>query len=201
MITTNKHSRACRAPQFTEGRKNWDLQIAPQLGIDLDLFNDDTHDFPAYVLTKTLRYYSKARVGMYTSNADVVQESFYALGGGTGDWTNEMRSNIANVTSTHDISSRFTFFIAPGNAHCRSQDDGFYAVKSGFADSLLVDWTSRVVDGEGSQKDEVPPGVDCIPDCAPASFNAEQQQQQQLPQWAKNAVKLMKKKMNTENTN
>ena len=135
--------------QFADGIANWNLQFSPAVpGLDpanvKRVAANASIDAGLYIVNNTIAAASKAcQFASYTSNADAVQSSFYALGGGK-DWTSHMRHLTDTVHST--FPTQYSTFIAPGSRHCRTQDDGLWSVASD--DILLGDWMTSFVTGD-----------------------------------------------------
>ena len=142
--------------QFADGLKNWHLQFSDTVpGLDhanLERVAADSSIDPGlYIVNSTI---TAAPVGTqfasYTSNADVVQTSFFALGGGT-DWTKRMRHLTSSIHAAFPGS--YNTFIAPGSRHCRTTDNGLYSVTS---DGVkLGDWMTHLAAGDKKQQRQV----------------------------------------------
>jgi hypothetical protein len=132
--------------QYEGGVKNWDMPHAlppfiPGLQKAASAWSEDVG---GKIITLGANYFPKSHFSSYTSDADEVQTSYYKLGGGVGkDWTKKMREELSYV---HNNTKNVGTYIANGNAHCRSQDDGFFTVKS--HDVLLYKWFTNVVEGK-----------------------------------------------------
>ena len=115
------------------------------------------YDVAEQIITLTQRYYSGSSWAQYTSDADEVQTSFFSLGGGDAkNWTASMRDVTAQARK--DIpEDHYASFVAAGQAHCRSQDNGFFEVQSD--KHKLSDWLTGLVTGEKIEKN-----VDCHAD-------------------------------------
>ena len=143
--------------QFADGITNWNLQFSPSVP-GLDAANlarvaaNSSIDAGLYIVNNTiLAAPNDCEFASYTSNADAVQSSFYALGGGVG-WTKHMRHLTSTIHATH--GNQYSTFIAPGSRHCRTQDDGLYEVESD--EIKLGDWMTSFVEGKITNRN-----VDC----------------------------------------
>ena len=150
-VTTDK--------QFTEAYNNWNMQFAPFIpGLDKkSLFPFKFPDSMVQIIAASFSFFPGSTTSVYTSNADIVQESYFTLGGGNIlDWTKLARAEISAVTKS-SVAKQFTSYIAKGGDHCRSQDDGFYSVSQNGV--KLFEWVTDIVGGS------VPAPVDCKPNC------------------------------------
>lgn len=129
--------------QFDQALENWGLEFAPFLTNLQFQQGDFTPDVGAKIWSESANYFPNSKWSGYTSNGDSVQGSFYALGGGSQPWTEEMR--MITSTATTDSDNFFTF-IAPGSAHCVSNGNAFYSVNS--AGNSLSSWVEALIDGE-----------------------------------------------------
>jgi len=146
--------------QFADGVKNWDLSFSPSVpGLDhanlVRVAANKSIDAGLFIVNATITASPDTQFASYTSSADVVQSSFYTLGGGI-DWVNHMRHLTETVHDLH--GSQYSTFIAPGDAHCRTQDDGVYNVVSD--DIKLGDWMTAFAEGKITNRK-----VDCKPKC------------------------------------
>lgn len=147
--------------QFSDGLHNWHLQFSDTVpGLDQAnlerVAGDSSIDPGLYIVNSTITAApTGTQFASYTSNADVVQTSFFALGGGS-NWTKRMR----HLTSTiHTFfPNNYNTFIAPGSRHCRTNDNGLYSVTS---DKVkLGDWMRHLAVGDNLQQRR----VDCESD-------------------------------------
>ena len=147
------------ANQFTQAYQNWDMQFAPFIpGLDKkSLFPFKFPDTMVQIISASFSFFPGATTSVYTSNADIVQESYFTLGGGNIlNWTNLARAEIAAVEKSA-VGKQFTSYVASGGDHCRSQDDGFYSVSQNGV--KLYEWVTNIAQGT------VPNSVDCKPHC------------------------------------
>ena len=150
-------------PQFIDGFNNWDLEFSnsvPALSkANLEkICNDTTITNPGInIFRATATQFDQFRFASYTSNDDVVQRSFYKLGGGAGLWTTNMRSL---VTTLHKDVKLYGSYIAAGSHHCRSQSPDYYTVTSGKNNVKLYEWVKQV-STDTVEND----AVDCEPNC------------------------------------
>jgi len=150
--------------QFVDGFNNWDLEFSksvPALSKENleKICNDTKITNPGLnIVRATAEKFSSYRFASYTSNNDVVQRSFYKLGGGAGVWTNNMRSLVGTL---HNDVKLYGSYIAQGSHHCRSQSADFYTVSSGKNDVKLYDWVKQV-----SEENLLNNRVDCSPNCS-----------------------------------
>lgn len=137
-------------PQWDGGFANWGLQLPNLPGYTghSEYHNDEG----CYLHNVSANAYPQARLGWYTSNADTVQTEFFSVGGGSGNWVTAMRAQVACMQK-NDANERT--FIAAGDAHCVSQDDGWYSVASSGVN--LVEWVAGLVEGTSNTAN-----VDCV---------------------------------------
>jgi hypothetical protein len=128
--------------QWSGAWNNWGIQLGNVPGLEPRYTKAYRTDITGYIIYTTAHYYSHALFGAYSSNSDAVQSGFYYVGGGTQDWTTLMRTELSEVVGN---SSNVYTYIAPGDAHCRNDDDGFWSVQSGTPAVLLSDWVSSLV--------------------------------------------------------
>jgi hypothetical protein len=146
--------------QFSDGVQNWDLAFSPSVpGLDhanlVKVAGNKSIDAGLYIVNATMNAAPKTlQFSSYTSSADAVQSTFYTLGGGI-DWVGHMRHLTSTVHKLH--GDKYSTYIAPGSAHCRTQDDGIYDVVS---DNIkLSDWLTNFVTNNITNR-----AVDCKSD-------------------------------------
>lgn len=133
--------------QFADGLHAWDLAFDDSIqALDRSHLEAVAANKSAsagyYIVSQTIGAARDAQFASYTSNADVVQTSFYALGGGSG-WTKAMRTLVSRLHTA--FPKQYATFIASGDAHCRSQTSKFFDVVSDGVE--LASWVSSVVAG------------------------------------------------------
>ena len=147
--------------QFSEAVKNWHLQFSPSIPAlapaELErVAADDSVDPGHYMLNSTLAATGEEhRFAFYTSDKDLVQRSFFALGGNLTNWTAAMRTLLGRLHAAYP-AAQYSTFIASGEHHCRMTDDSIY--KTSAKGVNLGDWMGRVVAGNLTDDDA---RVDC----------------------------------------
>jgi hypothetical protein len=86
-------------------------------------------------------YYPDDRWAQYNTAFDDVQTLYYAVQGGTGDWSDLM---LASIQEIQNSAPNFHSYIAPGKIHCTS--DTFYTRE--VEGVKLVDWVEAMVNDE-----------------------------------------------------
>lgn len=148
---------------ITDGLENWHLR---------DVF--PTEQVPALADKKYLSYFRgwaasmaidvfqafpKARFGVYASNGDVVESSFYVVEGcgiAGCSWRKAMRQVLPWLRG--NCSNVFTY-IGTGDSHTQTVDDGEYSMVAGGV--RLSDWINLLV----NRSQPLPHEVDCLPHC------------------------------------
>ena len=141
--------------------KNWHLQFSPSIPAlapaELErVAADDSVDPGHYMLNSTLAAMGEGhRFAFYTSDKDLVQRSFFALGGNLTNWTTAMRTLLGRLHAAYP-AAQYSTFIASGEHHCRMTDDSIY--KTSAKGVNLGGWMGRVVAGNLTDDDA---RVDC----------------------------------------
>jgi len=141
--------------QYEGAWKNWELQLAQWIpGLASPVARQWTSTISGYIIVQAAGYYTNSLWAAYTSDFDLVQSSFYSMGGGTGNWGQLMRDQFKYIYAN---ASNVASYIAPGGAHCVDGDSGYYSVTS--SGVSLYEWVQQVFDGTPQQQ------VDCNPNC------------------------------------
>lgn len=145
------------AKQWDGAWESWHLTLAPFIPALAPTYTRQwTNSIAGTVLSAQANYYGpKSTFIMYSSDYDLVQTTFYDLGGGGGDWSTLMRSElnqmIGNTTNTG-------YYIASGGNHCVDEKDGFFDLVTNGV--YLHQWVSDAFAGNSFSRT-----VDCAPNC------------------------------------
>jgi hypothetical protein len=147
----------------TPGRGSWNVQLAPWA------FGPDPMAVRSFeIVQRGAQAYPGARFAQYTTVADGVQTSFYAVmrlryGPGDGncrrlgpDWNEQM---LANLGSDKAALPNFRAYVAPGTSHTIIASDAFYTPMGD--QPSMASWTGAMLDPTASQAwDQI-----ACPDC------------------------------------
>lgn len=145
-----------------EGLANWNMASSFPYGIvdaNYSRWMSYFEGWAASFTVKVMETFPRARFGVYASNKDIVESSFYRVEG-CGmegcDWSKAMRDVLPWLRG--NASNAFTY-IGPGMSHTQTVDNSEYStVSSGVR---LSDWINRLITGHSS----LPREVDCTPHC------------------------------------
>jgi Pectinacetylesterase len=142
--------------QYDGAWNNWHMQLAPFVPRLAENYTRNyTPAVVGYIVVESAKFFSNSTWAAYCSDFDLVESSYYKLGGGKGDWTTLMRDQFKQV---HANSTNVMSYIAPGGAHCVSDNDNYWNVKS---DSVLLsNWIEGLLNGT-----RIETAVDCTPNC------------------------------------
>jgi len=97
----------------------------------------------AKLYTAVADFYSSDRWSQYNTAHDAIQTFFYSAMDGDGDWGQLM---LASIHEIQDSAPNFHAYIAPGEIHCITGDDNFYAREVNGV--KLSDWVEAMVNDQ-----------------------------------------------------
>lgn len=116
--------------------------IPPSWG-GFGVWNADTSGSPDAVVRDLYRSAARNRpVGLYTTDNDNVQITYYTIMGAVNAWTLEMNARVEALNS----SANFASYIAPGGEHCISETPRFYSETINGV--RFRDWFASLVGGD-----------------------------------------------------
>eukprot|EP00756_Hemistasia_phaeocysticola_P039539 Hpha_TRINITY_DN16820_c6_g4::TRINITY_DN16820_c6_g4_i4::g.151504::m.151504/K06225/PTCH1; patched 1 len=138
---------------YSTAYENWGLSlhksVAPEIATEW------RPDMVCHLNKMMLAAHPEAKMGLYTSTEDAVQTYFYRMGGGLGNWSEEMRSTLECI---QENTTQIHTFIAEGTGHCVSQSGVFYTAES--QNVSLVDWLANLTTDQSVER-----AVDCCFEC------------------------------------
>lgn len=154
--------------QYNQGMVNWNAQFPTFVpGVSISTFGTWTDGIMCRYAQTLALWAPDARIGLYTSDHDVIQTGFYTAGFGPDgvvdptEWTNKMRAIVScyqqNTATVHT-------YIGTGDSHVTSQTPGYFSVVAD--DVHLAAWVDLLIERGGVYN------VDCADDGECASTPA-----------------------------
>ena len=145
----------------TNGLANWNMASSFPYGIVQANYTRWLSYFEGWAASFSIKVFDtfpKARFGIYASNKDVVESSFYRVEGCGMEgcsWSKAMRDVLPWLRGN---SSNVYTYIAPGSSHTQTVDNSEFSTKSDGV--LLSDWINELIIGNLTRHE-----VDCEPHC------------------------------------
>ena len=146
----------------TDGLKNWNMQSSFPRDIISANYTRWMSYFPGWAAsfaTKVFNHFPKSRFGIYASNGDRVESSFYDVEGCGIEgcsWKKAMRVIMPWIRNN---STNVYTYIGTGSSHTQTVDNSEYSMKSDGV--VLSDWINDLITGAPDLQRE----VDCDPHC------------------------------------
>ena len=146
----------------TDGLANWGMEWSFPVGIVDANYTKWLQYFPGWAVSftnKVIETFPKSRFGVYASNADSVESTFYRIEGCGIEGCNWGRAMRDILPWLRGNASNVYTYIGPGSSHTQTVDNSEYSMVSN--GTRLSDWINNLIVG-----DPLPErSVDCYPKC------------------------------------
>jgi len=146
----------------TDGLKNWKMSDFFPRDIISANYTKWMSYFPGWAAsfaTVAFNHFPKSRYGIYASNADSVESSFYVVEGCGIEGCSWKKAMRVVMPWLRNNSTNVYTYIGTGMSHTQTVDNAEYSMKSDGV--LLSDWINDLITGSPNLQKE----VDCDPHC------------------------------------